>query len=193
MPKENAAGRVGAPSLRLRVHCFGRSVAVPEPGSPHGLCSEQLPPQAKPEPEEPWVTFHREPLQPPSPSLPDIPPKPLHRFPEFNDPDYNETPEEGQESKKEEPSGEELSDDQGDEEEDDQAYDGIPNGGWHTNHLSSSLPSSLLIPQLPPHPMDQLPGVPTPIAQVIKSGWLDKNPPQGSYIYQRRWVTLDVE
>lgn len=52
-------------------------------------------------------------------------------------------------------------------------------GGWHTSHLSSSLPSSLLIPQLPSHPMDHLPGGPTPITQVIKSGWLDKNPPQG--------------
>ncbi|XP_067307581.1 arf-GAP with Rho-GAP domain, ANK repeat and PH domain-containing protein 1 isoform X1 [Pseudorasbora parva] len=28
---------------------------------------------------------------------------------------------------------------------------------------------------------------------VIKMGWLDKNPPQGSLIYQRRWVKLDTE
>ncbi|XP_071989888.1 arf-GAP with Rho-GAP domain, ANK repeat and PH domain-containing protein 1 isoform X2 [Engystomops pustulosus] len=28
---------------------------------------------------------------------------------------------------------------------------------------------------------------------VIKVGWLDKNPPQGSYIFQRRWVKLDAE
>ncbi|XP_043928964.1 arf-GAP with Rho-GAP domain, ANK repeat and PH domain-containing protein 1 isoform X2 [Protopterus annectens] len=26
---------------------------------------------------------------------------------------------------------------------------------------------------------------------IIKAGWLDKNPPQGSYIYQKRWVKLD--
>ncbi|XP_060538679.1 arf-GAP with Rho-GAP domain, ANK repeat and PH domain-containing protein 1 isoform X1 [Pantherophis guttatus] len=26
---------------------------------------------------------------------------------------------------------------------------------------------------------------------VVKAGWLDKNPPQGSYIYQKRWVKLD--
>lgn len=52
-------------------------------------------------------------------------------------------------------------------------------GGWHTSNLSSSLPSSLLIPQLPRHPMDRLPGGPTPTTQVIKAGWLDKNPPQG--------------
>lgn len=28
---------------------------------------------------------------------------------------------------------------------------------------------------------------------VMKMGWLDKNPPQGSLIYQRRWVKLDSE
>ncbi|NXK83335.1 ARAP1 protein, partial [Amazona guildingii] len=27
----------------------------------------------------------------------------------------------------------------------------------------------------------------------VRAGWLDKNPPQGSYIYQRRWVKLDAE
>uniref|UniRef100_A0A452TYW8 ArfGAP with RhoGAP domain, ankyrin repeat and PH domain 1 n=1 Tax=Ursus maritimus TaxID=29073 RepID=A0A452TYW8_URSMA len=91
--------------------------------------------------------------------------------------------------------GEELSgdDDQGDEDEDDHAYEGIPNGGWHTSSLSSSLPSSLLIPELPPHPMDGLPGGSTPVTPVIKAGWLDKNPPQGSYIYQKRWVRLDAD
>lgn len=54
-----------------------------------------------------------------------------------------------------------------------------PSGGWHTSSLSSSLPSSLLIPELPPYPMDGLPGGPTPVTPVIKAGWLDKNPPQG--------------
>uniref|UniRef100_A0ABI7ZIY0 ArfGAP with RhoGAP domain, ankyrin repeat and PH domain 1 n=1 Tax=Felis catus TaxID=9685 RepID=A0ABI7ZIY0_FELCA len=91
--------------------------------------------------------------------------------------------------------GEELSgdDDQADEDEDDHAYEGVPNGGWHKSSLNSSLPSSLLIPELPPHPMDGLPGGSTPITQVIKAGWLDKNPPQGSYIYQKRWVRLDAD
>ncbi|XP_041438699.1 arf-GAP with Rho-GAP domain, ANK repeat and PH domain-containing protein 1 isoform X2 [Xenopus laevis] len=28
---------------------------------------------------------------------------------------------------------------------------------------------------------------------VIKTGWLDKNPPQGSYIFQKRWVKLDLD
>lgn len=28
---------------------------------------------------------------------------------------------------------------------------------------------------------------------VIRAGWLDKNPPQGSYIFQKRWVKLDTD
>ncbi|XP_054998940.1 arf-GAP with Rho-GAP domain, ANK repeat and PH domain-containing protein 1 isoform X3 [Sorex araneus] len=75
--------------------------------------------------------------------------------------------------------GEELSGDEPeDEEEPDHAYEGIPN---------------FLIPELPPHPMDRLPGGTTPAPTVLKAGWLDKNPPQGSYIYQKRWVRLDAE
>ncbi|XP_030055844.1 arf-GAP with Rho-GAP domain, ANK repeat and PH domain-containing protein 1 isoform X2 [Microcaecilia unicolor] len=31
------------------------------------------------------------------------------------------------------------------------------------------------------------------LSSVIKCGWLDKNPPQGSYIYQKRWVRLDAD
>ncbi|XP_060091040.1 arf-GAP with Rho-GAP domain, ANK repeat and PH domain-containing protein 1-like [Heteronotia binoei] len=31
------------------------------------------------------------------------------------------------------------------------------------------------------------------LSPVVKAGWLDKNPPQGSYIYQKRWVKLDCE
>uniref|UniRef100_A0A2R9BF86 ArfGAP with RhoGAP domain, ankyrin repeat and PH domain 1 n=1 Tax=Pan paniscus TaxID=9597 RepID=A0A2R9BF86_PANPA len=86
--------------------------------------------------------------------------------------------------------GEELSgDDQGDEEEDDHAYEGVPNGGWHTSSLSLSLPSTIAAP----HPMDGPPGGSTPVTPVIKAGWLDKNPPQGSYIYQKRWVKLDTD
>ncbi|XP_053564754.1 arf-GAP with Rho-GAP domain, ANK repeat and PH domain-containing protein 1 isoform X2 [Bombina bombina] len=33
----------------------------------------------------------------------------------------------------------------------------------------------------------------SPQSPVIKAGWLDKNPPQGSYIYQKRWVKLDLD
>ncbi|XP_006885615.1 PREDICTED: arf-GAP with Rho-GAP domain, ANK repeat and PH domain-containing protein 1 isoform X2 [Elephantulus edwardii] len=90
--------------------------------------------------------------------------------------------------------GEELSgDDQGDEDEDDNSYKGLPNGEWHTGILNLPLSSSPRIPEFPPHPMDGLPGGSTPITPVIKAGWLDKNPPQGSYIYQKRWVRLDAE
>ncbi|XP_023648298.1 arf-GAP with Rho-GAP domain, ANK repeat and PH domain-containing protein 1 isoform X4 [Paramormyrops kingsleyae] len=32
-----------------------------------------------------------------------------------------------------------------------------------------------------------------PLSPVIRQGWLDKNPPQGSLIYQRRWVKLDAD
>uniref|UniRef100_A0A2K5LK11 ArfGAP with RhoGAP domain, ankyrin repeat and PH domain 1 n=1 Tax=Cercocebus atys TaxID=9531 RepID=A0A2K5LK11_CERAT len=86
--------------------------------------------------------------------------------------------------------GEELSgDDQEDGDEDDHAYEGVPNGGWHTSSLSLSLPSTIAAP----HPMDGPPGGSTPVTPVIKAGWLDKNPPQGSYIYQKRWVRLDTD
>uniref|UniRef100_A0A8C0T0Y7 Arf-GAP with Rho-GAP domain, ANK repeat and PH domain-containing protein 1 n=1 Tax=Canis lupus familiaris TaxID=9615 RepID=A0A8C0T0Y7_CANLF len=190
------------------------------PSKEEKLVSPPLSSPPQPEPEEPPATFPRVPLQPlsPPPSPPEIPPKPLRLPPEFDDSDYDEAPEEGPGApaslmtKKEEllvsqvpravrvasllSEGEELSgedDDQGDEDEDDHAYEGIPNGGWHTSSLNSSLPSSLLIPELPPHPMDGLSGGSAPITSVIKAGWLDKNPPQGSYIYQKRWVRLDAD
>nr|XP_056714789.1 arf-GAP with Rho-GAP domain, ANK repeat and PH domain-containing protein 1 [Euleptes europaea] len=31
------------------------------------------------------------------------------------------------------------------------------------------------------------------LSPVVKAGWLDKNPPQGSYLYQKRWVKLDSD
>uniref|UniRef100_A0A8C3CRQ6 ArfGAP with RhoGAP domain, ankyrin repeat and PH domain 1 n=1 Tax=Cairina moschata TaxID=8855 RepID=A0A8C3CRQ6_CAIMO len=31
------------------------------------------------------------------------------------------------------------------------------------------------------------------LSPTIRAGWLDKNPPQGSYIYQKRWVKLDAD
>nr|XP_012600336.1 arf-GAP with Rho-GAP domain, ANK repeat and PH domain-containing protein 1 isoform X1 [Microcebus murinus]XP_012600337.1 arf-GAP with Rho-GAP domain, ANK repeat and PH domain-containing protein 1 isoform X1 [Microcebus murinus]XP_012600338.1 arf-GAP with Rho-GAP domain, ANK repeat and PH domain-containing protein 1 isoform X1 [Microcebus murinus]XP_012600339.1 arf-GAP with Rho-GAP domain, ANK repeat and PH domain-containing protein 1 isoform X1 [Microcebus murinus]XP_012600340.1 arf-GAP with len=171
----------------------------------------------QPEPEELLSTLPPGPPQPPSPPPcpPEIPPKPQRLFPEFDDSDYYEAPEEGPGppasvmTKQEEPppsrvpravrvasllsEGEELSgdDDLGDEDEDGHAYEGVPNGGWHTSSLSLPLPSLTSEPL--PHPMDGLPGGSTPITPVIKAGWLDKNPPQGSYIYQKRWVRLDAD
>ncbi|KAM9660564.1 arf-GAP with Rho-GAP domain, ANK repeat and PH domain-containing protein 1 isoform 3-T3 [Trichechus inunguis] len=198
--------RTGSPRLLVSLPSKEEEVLLPSLSSP------------QPEPKEPPSTLPRGPPQPPSPppSPPEIPPKPLRLPPEFDDSDYDEVPEQGPGApasvmtKKEEPppsrvpravrvasllsEGEELSgDDQGDEDEDDHAYEGILNSGWHTGSLSLPLPSSPLIPELPPHPMDELSGGTTPITPVIKAGWLDKNPPQGSYIYQKRWVRLDAE
>uniref|UniRef100_A0A286XV59 ArfGAP with RhoGAP domain, ankyrin repeat and PH domain 1 n=1 Tax=Cavia porcellus TaxID=10141 RepID=A0A286XV59_CAVPO len=141
---------------------------------------------------------------------PEIPPKPLRLPPEFDDSDYDEAPERGPRArlsvmtKKDPPlsrvpravrvasllsEGEELSGD--DEDEDDHAYEDVPNGAWHTSCLSSPLPVPAPEPLL--HSMDDLPGGSTPATLVIKAGWLYKNPPQGSYIYQKRWVRLDVD
>ncbi|XP_027744113.1 arf-GAP with Rho-GAP domain, ANK repeat and PH domain-containing protein 1 isoform X2 [Empidonax traillii] len=36
-------------------------------------------------------------------------------------------------------------------------------------------------------------GATAPLSPTIRVGWLDKNPPQGSYIYQKRWVKLDAD
>ncbi|XP_017691519.1 PREDICTED: arf-GAP with Rho-GAP domain, ANK repeat and PH domain-containing protein 1 isoform X1 [Lepidothrix coronata] len=36
-------------------------------------------------------------------------------------------------------------------------------------------------------------GATAPLSPTIRAGWLDKNPPQGSYIYQKRWVKLDAD
>ncbi|XP_058161887.1 arf-GAP with Rho-GAP domain, ANK repeat and PH domain-containing protein 1 isoform X3 [Dasypus novemcinctus] len=183
---------------------------------------EERPPQAssppQPEPPQPPAGHAQGPPQPPSPppSPPEIPPKPPRLLPEFDDSDYDEVQEEGPGApvdvmtKKEEPplsrvpravrvasllsEGEELSgDDLGDEDEDDPAYEGLPNSGWHAGSLSLRLLSSPPGPELLPHPMDGLPRGPTPRTPVIKAGWLDKNPPQGSYIYQKRWVRLDAD
>uniref|UniRef100_A0A8C0X712 Arf-GAP with Rho-GAP domain, ANK repeat and PH domain-containing protein 1 n=1 Tax=Castor canadensis TaxID=51338 RepID=A0A8C0X712_CASCN len=187
------------------------------PSKEEGLLLPPLSSGPQPEPVELLSTLPstllQGPLRPPSspPCPPEIPPKPLRLPPEFDDSDYDEAPEEGPGApasvmtKKEEPplsrvpravrvasllsEGEELSGDE--EDEDGHAYEGIPNGGWPTSSLSPALPS--LIPELPPYPMDELPGGSTPITPVIKAGWLDKNPPQGSYIYQKRWVRLDAD
>lgn len=143
-------------------------------------------PRSQPEPAETPSTllpaFPQGPLQPPSPPPcpPVIPPKPPRLLPEFDDSDYDDVPEEGPGAPasvmtKEEPlpsrvpravrvasllsEGEELSGDDS-EDDDDHAYEGIPNGGWPTSGLNPPLRS--LIPDLPLHPMDELPGVPPP-------------------------------
>ncbi|KAL1260346.1 hypothetical protein QQF64_008173, partial [Cirrhinus molitorella] len=71
----------------------------------------------------------------------------------------------------------------------------VKRGSWIEDFapISSSqnsvyLPSSGLVSASPPR--EDLASTSVP---VIKMGWLDKNPPQGSLIYQRRWVKLDTE
>ncbi|KAI1893963.1 hypothetical protein AGOR_G00129070 [Albula goreensis] len=64
---------------------------------------------------------------------------------------------------------------------------------WQDYGLST-LQESIYLPavgRVPSHvPRDD----PTPhLTPVIKMGWLDKNPPQGSLIYQKRWVKLDAD
>ncbi|XP_027629865.1 arf-GAP with Rho-GAP domain, ANK repeat and PH domain-containing protein 1 [Tupaia chinensis] len=215
------------PPLPAKRHLVESSVppVPPRTGPPRLLVSlpskeeESVLPPSSPlqsEPEVSLPTLPRGPPQPPSPPScpPEIPPKPVHLFPEFDDSDYDEAPEEGPGApasvmaKKDEPppsqvpravrvasllsEGEELSeDDQGDEDDDGHPYEDVPNGEWHTSSLS--LPLACRIPEPPLHPMDWLPGGPTPLTPVIKAGWLDKNPPQGSYIYQKRWVRLDAD
>ncbi|XP_053535167.1 arf-GAP with Rho-GAP domain, ANK repeat and PH domain-containing protein 1 isoform X2 [Ictalurus punctatus] len=50
--------------------------------------------------------------------------------------------------------------------------------------------NSIYLPITAPPPKDDSTPQLTP---VIKMGWLDKNPPQGSLIYQRRWVKVDAD
>ncbi|XP_077154971.1 arf-GAP with Rho-GAP domain, ANK repeat and PH domain-containing protein 1 isoform X2 [Ranitomeya variabilis] len=65
-------------------------------------------------------------------------------------------------------------------------------GGLSTNHSGS--PLSLGIPGSQRRSRDMDDGESsTQQTPIIKAGWLDKNPPQGSYIFQRRWVRLDAE
>ncbi|XP_030632660.1 arf-GAP with Rho-GAP domain, ANK repeat and PH domain-containing protein 1 [Chanos chanos] len=67
--------------------------------------------------------------------------------------------------------------------DEDDYYEGVPN----TLQGSIYLPVSGKVTSPPPREDS------TPLSTVIKMGWLDKNPPQGSLIYQRRWVRLDAD
>ncbi|KAL2096270.1 hypothetical protein ACEWY4_008418 [Coilia grayii] len=60
--------------------------------------------------------------------------------------------------------------------------------GLSTLQGSIYLPSSGRLATTPPAPESA-----SSLSAVIKMGWLDKNPPQGSLIFQRRWVKLDSE
>uniref|UniRef100_A0A8D1K9S6 Arf-GAP with Rho-GAP domain, ANK repeat and PH domain-containing protein 1 n=1 Tax=Sus scrofa TaxID=9823 RepID=A0A8D1K9S6_PIG len=184
------------PPLPAKRHLPEQSVppVPPRTGPPRPLPTKEkellLPPASSPPqpgPEEPPAVFPRGPPQPPTPP-PSPPGSGWEERPASQVPRAVRVASLLSE-------GEELSgDDPGDEDEDDHAYEGVPNGGWHTSSLSAALPGSLLTPELPPPPMDGPPVSqdPSPVPPVIKAGWLDKNPPQGSYIYQKRWVRLDA-
>lgn len=67
-------------------------------------------------------------------------------------------------------------------------------GSWIDDLGSISTQNSIYLPtrgfvNAPPPREDPA----STLIAVIKMGWLDKNPPQGSLIYQRRWVKLDAE
>ncbi|KAM6286484.1 arf-GAP with Rho-GAP domain, ANK repeat and PH domain-containing protein 1 isoform 2-T2 [Spheniscus humboldti] len=76
-------------------------------------------------------------------------------------------------------------------------YDAPPaNGGsgWSDNGPSPRPPAPAFSGSSPGTLGDGMEGTATaPLSPTIKAGWLDKNPPQGSYIYQKRWVKLDAD
>ncbi|XP_053162319.1 arf-GAP with Rho-GAP domain, ANK repeat and PH domain-containing protein 1 isoform X4 [Hemicordylus capensis] len=63
-------------------------------------------------------------------------------------------------------------------------------GGLNSFYLRSSLAFRALSPDGDSMDRSDSSAVLSP---VFKAGWLDKNPPQGSYIYQKRWVKLDAD
>ncbi|XP_054829322.1 arf-GAP with Rho-GAP domain, ANK repeat and PH domain-containing protein 1 isoform X2 [Eublepharis macularius] len=69
------------------------------------------------------------------------------------------------------------------------------NNHWNGCGLNSPCPGSALSFGTLSFHIDSMDGVDTSgyPSPVIKAGWLDKNPPQGSYIYQKRWVKLDSD
>ncbi|XP_041114536.1 arf-GAP with Rho-GAP domain, ANK repeat and PH domain-containing protein 1 isoform X3 [Polyodon spathula] len=80
--------------------------------------------------------------------------------------------------------------------EDSDSYEAISNNGksWQDSDLSmlQQRHSAHSLVSLSIGVKGDLRAVPQ-LSPVIKHGWLCKNPPQGSYIYQKRWVKLDAE
>ncbi|KAM6212419.1 arf-GAP with Rho-GAP domain, ANK repeat and PH domain-containing protein 1 isoform 2-T2 [Sarcoramphus papa] len=75
-------------------------------------------------------------------------------------------------------------------------YDAPPaNGGsgWSDNDPSLHPPAPAFSGSSPGTLGDGMEGTAAPLSPTIKAGWLDKNPPQGSYIYQKRWVKLNAD
>ncbi|XP_066555326.1 arfGAP with RhoGAP domain, ankyrin repeat and PH domain 1 isoform X3 [Amia ocellicauda] len=89
-----------------------------------------------------------------------------------------------------------YSDDEILDDDDDDSYETIPNNGgsWQDYGLST-LKDSVYLPAIGKRQsaLGKEGNSAPQLTPVIKMGWLDKNPPQGSLIYQKRWVKLDAD
>ncbi|KAM9247304.1 arf-GAP with Rho-GAP domain, ANK repeat and PH domain-containing protein 1 [Leptosomus discolor] len=150
--------------------------------------------------------------KPPAPLPPELPSKANLPFvPEFDDSDYEDSPWE----KELAGAAEEMADKEdaepvtgrprsvrvnslfSEDELIEDYYNAPPaNSGssWSDNSPSPRLPAPTFSGDSPGTLGDGMEGTAAaPLSPTIKAGWLDKNPPQGSYIYQKRWVKLDAD
>ncbi|CAM9603823.1 unnamed protein product [Bubo scandiacus] len=193
-PPGESGGRPPLPPLPAKRHQLeAKSLQVPPPppppagAAPQGRVPEEgsIPPAAPGVP--PSLLPRTKPPAPEPPAKADLP-----FVPEFDDSDYEDAAWQEELAK---PAGE-MADKVGrggpralrvnslfsEDELIEDDYDAPPaNGGSGWSDTSSS-PGTL---------GDSMEGTTAPLSPTIKAGWLDKNPPQGSYIYQKRWVKLD--
>ncbi|XP_050826627.1 arf-GAP with Rho-GAP domain, ANK repeat and PH domain-containing protein 1 isoform X6 [Serinus canaria] len=76
------------------------------------------------------------------------------------------------------------------------ASPGSGGSSWSDRDLSLHPPAPDAFPSSSPGTLsDSMEGTNATslLSPTIREGWLDKNPPQGSYIYQKRWVKLDTD
>ncbi|XP_062442692.1 arf-GAP with Rho-GAP domain, ANK repeat and PH domain-containing protein 1 [Rhea pennata] len=146
------------------------------PAGPDGAAGASPAPRARAKP------------PPPPPPLPELPSKPVLPFvPEFDDSDYDDT---GWEEE------EELGGAAGAMADKEDAASGT--GRPRSLRLNSLFSEDELVEDYygaPPAGGGAAAEGPAaaPLSPLLKAGWLDKNPPQGSYIYQKRWVKLDAD
>ncbi|XP_074960130.1 arf-GAP with Rho-GAP domain, ANK repeat and PH domain-containing protein 1 isoform X5 [Phalacrocorax aristotelis] len=150
--------------------------------------------------------------KPPAPLPPELPSKANLPFvPEFDDSDYEDSAweealagpaaemadKEDAESGTERPRSLRVNSLFSEDELIEDHYDAPPdNGGsgWSDNGPSPRPPAVAFSGGIPGTLADGMEGTAAaPLSPTIKAGWLDKNPPQGSYIYQKRWVKLDAD
>ncbi|XP_075270561.1 arf-GAP with Rho-GAP domain, ANK repeat and PH domain-containing protein 1 isoform X2 [Opisthocomus hoazin] len=72
-------------------------------------------------------------------------------------------------------------------------YDAPATNSWSDNGSSPRPPAPAFSSSFSGVIGDSMEDTTAPLSPTIKRGWLDKNPPQGSYIYQKRWVKLDSD